>query len=49
MPRKFEKGEKYRPAVTVLKAKNGKPTVIKVSGKRYVLDHKYVFGRSKNE
>lgn len=49
MARKFKKGERYRPIVTVLKARKGKPTVIKVSGFRYILDHKYAFRRKKNE
>lgn len=33
------KGHKYRPVVTVAKVKNEVPTVIQVSGRRYVLDH----------
>ncbi|KIL46962.1 hypothetical protein KP77_25310 [Jeotgalibacillus alimentarius] len=33
------KGDKYRPVVTIVKVKNEVPTVIQVSGKRYVLDH----------
>ncbi len=44
MSRKFRNGEKYRPVVTVEKAKKGKPTVINVSGFRYILDHKYALG-----
>ena len=43
--RKFEKGEKYRPIVHVQKVKKDVPTVIKVSGRRYVLDHKDQFRR----
>ena len=31
------KGHRYRPVVTVLKVKNGVPTVIRVSGREYVL------------
>ena len=38
--RKFEKGEKYRPTVTVTKVKNDVPTVVEMSGRRYVLEHK---------
>lgn len=38
MVRKFEKGERYRPIVTVEKIRRGIPTVIKVSGRRYVYD-----------
>ncbi|WP_177167339.1 hypothetical protein [Salinibacillus kushneri] len=34
------KGECYRPIVTVDKTKNGKPTVLKVSGERYIMDGK---------
>jgi len=47
MSRKFTKGERYRPIVTVVKAKKGKPTVIEVSGLRYILDHPYNRGKSK--
>ena len=36
--RKFEKGERYRPIVTIEKIRKGIPTVIKVSGRRYVFD-----------
>ena len=38
--RKFEKGEKYRPVVTVTKVKGSIPTVVEMSGRRYVLEHK---------
>lgn len=38
--RKFEKGEKYRPTVTVTKVKKEVPTVVEMSGRRYVLEHK---------
>lgn len=38
MVRKFEKGERYRPIVTVKKTRKGIPTVITVSGRRYVYD-----------
>jgi hypothetical protein len=30
-------GHKYRPVVTVLKVKKGVPTVIRVSGREYIL------------
>jgi hypothetical protein len=33
----MNRGDKYRPVVTVLKVKNGVPTVIRVSGREYVL------------
>ena len=33
------KGTQYRPRVTILKTKKGVPTVIWVSGRRYVLLH----------
>lgn len=36
--RKFTKGERYRPIVTVDKVKGRVPTVIMVSGRRYVYD-----------
>ncbi len=38
--RKFVKGEKYRPIVNVDKVKRDVPTVLLISGRRYVLDHK---------
>lgn len=34
-----QKGDKYRPIVTIEKQKNGVPTVIKVSGQTYQLQH----------
>ncbi|WP_188631567.1 hypothetical protein [Lentibacillus kapialis] len=33
---KFWKGMKYRPIVSVVKMRGEKPTVIEVSGRRYV-------------
>lgn len=36
--RKFEKGEQYRPIVRVDKVRNGIPTVVMMSGRRYVYD-----------
>ena len=41
--RKFEKGEKYRPIVRVAKVKKDIPTVVEMSGRRYVLEHKDQF------
>ena len=41
--RKFKKGEKYRPIVRIAKVKKDTPTVIMVSGRRYVLEHKDQF------
>ena len=38
MPRKFSKGERYRPIVTIEKVRKGIPTVITVSGRRYIFD-----------
>lgn len=38
LSRKFIKGERYRPIVTVDKVKNGVPTVVTMSGRRYVFD-----------
>ena len=34
----FKKGERYRPIVTIDKVRNSIPTVILVSGRRYVYD-----------
>ena len=50
MARKFKKDERYRPIVTVVKVKKDVPTVLKVSGRDYVLRHKDQFkGARKNE
>lgn len=38
--RRFEKGERYRPIVTIAKVKKNTPTVVEMSGRRYVLEHK---------
>ena len=35
-----QKGDRYRPIVTIVKVKKDTPTVIMVSGKRYVLEHR---------
>ena len=40
MAKIYQKGDKYRPVVHIEKVKNGTPTVLKVSGNRYVLEHK---------
>lgn len=37
--RTFKKHEKYRPVVRIDKLKGKVPTVIQVSGRRYVLEH----------
>ncbi len=34
-----QKGERYRPIVTIEKVKKGIPTVIYVSGHKYTLQH----------
>ena len=34
------KGDRYRPIVTIEKLKKGIPTVIRVSGRRYVYEPK---------
>ena len=38
MNRQFEVNERYRPIVTVKKIKKDIPTVIEVSGRRYVYE-----------
>jgi hypothetical protein len=40
-------GDKYRPIVTVLKIKKGVPTVIRVSGREYVLRAEGQFNQRK--
>lgn len=40
-------GDRYRPIVTINKMKKGKPTVLQISGRRYVLDHKDQFKGNK--
>lgn len=39
----FKQGEMYRPNVHVLKVKNGLPTILKISGMRFILEHKDQF------
>lgn len=43
--RRFEKGERYRPIVTVTKVKKNIPTVVEMSGRRYILEHKDQYRR----
>ena len=42
-------GDTYRPIVHILKVKNGRPTVIKVSGREYILRHKDQFRGRKGQ
>ena len=49
MKREFELGEVYRPRVHILKVKNDRPTVIKVSGREYILRHKDQFRGRKGQ
>ena len=42
-------GETYRPIVHILKIKNDRPTVIKVSGREYTLRHKNQFRGRKGQ
>lgn len=46
MTRKFEKGETYRPKVSVIKVKKGLPTVVEMSGRRYILVHEHQYKRT---
>ena len=39
MTRQFETNDRYRPIVTIKKIKKDIPTVIEVSGRRYVHDN----------
>lgn len=39
MKRQFEVNDRYRPIVTIKKVKKEVPTVIEVSGRRYVHDN----------
>lgn len=41
--RKFTVNDRYRPIVTIKKVKKEVPSVIEVSGRRYVLDNKDTF------
>ena len=49
LKREFELGEVYRPRVHILKVKNDRPTVIKVSGREYVLRHQDQFRGRKGQ
>lgn len=49
MKRKFTIGEIYRPLVHILKVKNDRPTVIKVSGREYTLRHQDQFRGRKGQ
>ena len=42
-------GDTYRPIVHILKVKNDRPTVIKVSGREYTLRHKDQFRGRKGQ
>lgn len=33
-------GDKYRPIVHIKKVKKGIPTILQISGERYILEHK---------
>ncbi|MTD30180.1 hypothetical protein [Planomicrobium sp. YIM 101495] len=35
-----QKGDRYRPIVTIAKTSGGKPSVVEISGSRYILDHR---------
>lgn len=37
--KRYLKGDRYRPIVTIEKVKREVPTVLMVSGRRYVLDN----------
>ena len=39
MKRQFETNDRYRPIVTIKKVKKENPTVIEVSGRRYVYEN----------
>ena len=43
MNRKRNTGDKYRPIVHIKKVKKGVPTILQISGRRYVLEHKNQF------
>lgn len=45
----FSVGESYRPVVSVIKVKKDIPTVLQISGRRYVLDNADTFkGEKRN-
>ena len=41
MARVYEKGDVYRPNVLIERTKNGIPTVLELSGRRYILQHEH--------
>ena len=41
-------GDTYRPIVHIKKVKKGVPTILKVSGRRYILEHKDQYKGGKN-
>ena len=43
MNRERKTGDKYRPVVHIKKVKNKVPTVLQISGRRYILEHKDQF------
>lgn len=45
----MNRGDKYRPVVTVLKVKKGVPTVIRVSGREYILRAEGQFNQTGGE
>ena len=49
MKRNFTVGETYHPIVHIKKVKNGKATVIRVSGEDYILRHKDQFREGKRK
>lgn len=46
MTTRREKGEKYRPVVMILKTKKDVPTVLKIGGRIYTLEHASEFKRT---
>jgi hypothetical protein len=42
-----EKGDQYRPIVTIDKMKGERPSVIIVSGERYILDHSNIWKKGR--
>lgn len=49
MKRELKKGDMYRPRVHIKKVKNGLPTIIELSGQRYILEHKDQFKGAKRK
>ena len=47
MAKPLNAGDRYRPIVTILKIKKGIPTVIRVSGREYVLRAEGQFNQRK--